>query len=457
MCKNLLFLCDSYKVGGHFQQYPQNTTNIYSYFESRGGRWKDTVFFGLQYILKKYLVGTVVTASMIDEAEELFALHFGRRDLFNRKGWEYIVSKYDGRLPLTIRSVPEGSATENHNVLMTVENTDPECFWLTNYLETLLVQCWYPCTVATQSREMKKIILKYLQETGDTSLIDYKLHCFGFRGVSSVESAGIGGLAHLVNFKGSDTLEALVVGSKYYNEKCAGNSIPASEHSTITAWGKDNEVNAYRNILEKYPTGLVACVSDSYDIYNACDNLWGGELKDMVMARDGCLIVRPDSSDPVMIVTDVVARLGNKFGYTINNKGYKVLDPHVRVIQGDGIEYDTVDPILARLKKFGWSTDNISFGSGGGLLQKLNRDTLKFAFKCSSAVINGNTIDVYKDPITDSGKRSKRGRLKLVYDMDGYTTVGYDDNRPDCLVEVFRDGKLLQDYSMSEIRERAKL
>lgn len=455
--QNIIFICDSYKVC-HNNIYPPNTTNIYSYFESRGGKWQDIVFFGLQYQLKKYLEGRVVTQQMIDEADELLSMHFGTNKYFNRSGWEYILSQYSGRLPVSIRAVPEGMVVSNSNILMSIENTDPKCYWLTNYLETLLVQVWYPTTVATQSREMKKTILKYLKETGDATLIDYKLHDFGFRGVSSVESAGIGGLAHLVNFRGTDTLEALRVGREYYNEGCAGNSICATEHSTITAWGKDHEYDAYKNLLSRYPTGIIACVSDSYDIYNACDNIWGKELRDMVMARDGCLVIRPDSGDPTTMVTDIVARLGAKFGYVTNSKGYKVLDKHVRVIQGDGITCDSIDPILGRLKRFGWSADNIAFGSGGGLLQKLDRDTLRFAFKCSAATVNNQYVEVYKDPVTDKNKRSKRGKLKLVLGSNQeYNTVSENSTGDDYMVEVFRNGEILKEYSLQEIRDNASI
>lgn len=337
-------------------------------------------------------------------------------------------------------------------------NTDPNCYWLSNYLETLLVQVWYPMTVCTNSREQKRVILKYLDETGDPSLLGFKLHDFGFRGVSSVESAGIGGCAHLVNFLGTDTLAALVVGREYYNEDCAGFSVPASEHSTITSWGRDKEADAMRNMLESYPTGLVACVSDSFNVFNACSEIWGKQLKDLVMSRDGTLVVRPDSGDPETIVLKVHELLGEAFGTTVNSKGFKVLDPHVRIIQGDGVDYESLKAILENLKKNKWSADNIAFGSGGALLQKLNRDTLKCAFKCSSVVIDGKESEVYKDPITDPGKVSKKGRLSLLKGEDGaYKTVQGEAVRGDCLVEVFRDGVLLRDWSLNEIRQRAAL
>ncbi len=453
---NLLLLSDSYKVS-HYKQYPTGTTHVYSYFESRGGRFDEVLFFGLQYLIKKYLAGKVVTQRKIDEAAALYAPHFGNADLFNRAGWQYILDKHDGRLPIEIKAVPEGTRVGTHNVLMTVENTDPNCFWLTNYLESLLVQTWYGTTVATQSFKIKQRIIKALEETGDPSSIDFKLHDFGFRGVSSVESAAIGGAAHLINFKGTDTVVALDFIEKYYPSTLGnagfGFSIPAAEHSTITSWGRENEVLAYENMLTQYPEGLVAVVSDSYDIYNACANLWGDALKEKILNRKGTLVVRPDSGIPKDIVLEITSILGEKFGYTTNEKGYKVLHPNIRVIQGDGVDYESIGEILDNLKNAGWSADNIAFGMGGALLQKLDRDTQKFAFKCSSALINGQAIDVYKDPITDQGKKSKRGRLKLVQTETGFVTKNQNEEGKDCLITVFKNGKLTKKYTFEKCRK----
>lgn len=458
---NICWLTDSYKVS-HYKQYPPKTQTVYSYFEARNGSvFPQTIFALLQYHLKNYLVGQVVTMEKIAKAEKLFNMHFGGQ-VFNRPGWEYIVNKHGGRLPIEIKAVPEGTVVNESNVLMTVENTDPEVYWLTNYLETLLVQVWYPSTVATQSRAMKGVLLKYLTMTGDPSLIPFKLHDFGFRGVTCPEQAALGGAAHLLNFMGTDTVAGLVLLSEFYHEPCAGFSIPAAEHSTITSWGKAHEVDACRNMLTQYPTGLVATVSDSYDIFNCCANIWGGVLKDEVLARDGVLVVRPDSGDPPTTVVKVLDILGEKFGATTNNKGYRVLHPKVRVIQGDGIDFKMLDLILSAMEKGGWSADNIAFGSGGGLLQKLNRDTQKFAFKCSSVVVDGESRDVFKQPVTDGGKKSKAGRLKLVYNNSGahvpvLVTVPSTADGEDQLQTVFRNGELLVDQTLAQVRERCKL
>lgn len=473
---NIILATDSYKVT-HWKQYPLGTRAVYSYFESRGGKFNNTVFFGLQYILKRYFCGEVVTPDRIREAKALCKAHFGRDSLFNEAGWWHIIKDHGGRLPLSIKAVPEGTLVPTHNVLITVENTCDECYWLTNYVETLLVQVWYPTTVATISWHMRDLIARGLEISGDPSLIGFKLHDFGYRGVSSNESAGIGGVAHLVNFLGTDTVPALLFAQDYYEEAMAGFSIPAAEHSTITSWGKEHEAAAYANMLRQFGGGLVAVVSDSYDIYKACEQYWGADLKKHVEEMPGGLVIRPDSGNPVDVLPKVFELLWKKFGGTINTKGFRVLNPKVRIIWGDGITLDSTPTILASLINNGISVDNIAFGMGGGLLQKCDRDTQKFAFKCSAININGSWRDVFKDPVTDPGKKSKRGRLALIrphldtsLGAPGWYTVeesaiGTDPSRPggsqtygvwrNELIEVYRDGALLKEYTLKEVRERA--
>uniref|UniRef100_A0A7S1AAI1 Nicotinamide phosphoribosyltransferase n=1 Tax=Noctiluca scintillans TaxID=2966 RepID=A0A7S1AAI1_NOCSC len=463
MC-NIMLLSDSYKTS-HWRQYPPNTTSVYSYFESRGGKFEEVTFFGLQYFLRRYLVGRVVTRAKIDAAEKIVNSHMGLGEMkhFNRAGWEHILKAHDGRLPIRIKAAPEGMSVPVKNVLMTVENTDPKCFWLTNYLETLLVQVWYPMTVCTQSRAQKKIVLDNHIKTGcGTGMVDiaYKLNDFGVRGVSSMESAALGGAAHLVNFAGSDNMPALILSTEYYDHelrKCMGTSIPAAEHSTITSWGKDGEVEAFRNMLTQYPEGLVAVVSDSYDIYNACTNLWGKELKDLIASREpptGRLVVRPDSGDPPKIVVEVLELLGTAFGTTTNSKGFKLLPPYLRVIQGDGISYESMSTIYDSMLASKWAADNIVFGSGGALLQRMDRDTQKCAFKCCQVIVDGKARHVYKDPITDKGKMSKKGILKLVKQGGKITTLceGQGDVSQDLLVTVFEDGQMVKEWSFDEVR-----
>ena len=457
MQPNIILLTDSYKLS-HYKQYPAGTSQIYSYFESRGGEFEGVTFFGLQYLLKEYLEGQVVTQEKIDRADKIYAAHFGNPTLFNKAGWEYILHAHNGYLPIRIKAVAEGTVIPTHNVMLTIENTDPNCFWLTNFLETLLLQLWYPCTVATISREVKTLITKYLNETGDPSTIDFKLHDFGFRGVSSVQSAGIGGAAHLINFMGTDTVAALTFIQEYYTpDGMFGFSIPAAEHSTITSWGRDNETDAYRNMLQQYPEGLVAVVSDSYDIYNACEKIWGEVLKDEILQRNGTLVVRPDSGEPKDVVLKCTQILGEKIGFTVNEKGYKVLNPKIRIIQGDGVNYESIGEILEHLKNHGWSADNVAFGMGGALLQKVHRDTQKFAFKCSCATVNGEDRDVYKDPATDHGKKSKRGRLKLVKENETYITKALNEDGEDILQTVFENGKILIEIDFQGVKDNSLL
>ena len=461
LAKNIILNTDSYKAS-MFKQYPMGTTGVYSYIESRGGKYDETVFFGLQAFIKEYLLEPI-TQTDIDIADEIWTAH---GEPFNRSGWQYILDNHAGYLPVVIRAVPEGTVVPVKNVLATIENTDPQCYWLTTWLETALLRAiWYPTTVASNSYESKKIILKYLEKNGDPTTIDFKLHDFGARGVSSLESAGIGGAAHLVNFMGSDTISGVLYAREYYNAGIAGFSIPAAEHSTITSWGRDNEVEAYRNMLTQFakPGSIVAVVSDSYDIYNAC-KLWGTELNAEVVNSGATLVVRPDSGNPSEVVVECLRILEKYFGSTINDKGYRVLR-NVRVIQGDGIDHSSIRSILFCMDIAGYSADNIAFGQGGALLQAVDRDTQKFAMKCSSALVNGEWRDVQKDPITDPGKKSKAGRVTLWTNSGGEfasgvtAPLGWTDKGTgwtDALSEVFRDGKLVNEISFEQVRANAR-
>ena len=290
--------------------------------------------------------------------------------------------------------------------------------------------------------------------------IDFKLHDFGARGATTEEAAAIGGAAHLVNFMGTDTVSAIVAARQYYNAEMAGFSIPASEHSTITAWGRDNEAQAYANMLDQFSGEgkLVAVVSDSYDLWHAIDNIWGDELKQRVENTGGTLVVRPDSGEPVAIVTETIERLMAKFGHAMNSKGYRVLPSCIRVIQGDGISQQTIEAILEAMKQTGLSADNIAFGMGGELLQKVNRDTLKFAMKASAVTIDDTMHDVYKDPITDSGKRSKKGILAVIKDSEGnFQTIRQQDlgEHQNLLQTVFKNGELMREISFDEVKANA--
>jgi nicotinamide phosphoribosyltransferase len=453
MSNNIILKCDSYKLS-QWKQYPKNTTKIFSYIESRGGSFGYTVFFGLQYYLKKYFT-TPFTQADIDYAEKRALAH---GEPFNREGWEYILKTYGGLLPLRIRAVPEGTVLDVKNVLVTVENTDDNCFWLTSIFETLLLKIWYPITVATLSNVCRQIIRGYLLDTADNADgLNFKLHDFGYRGVSSEESAAIGGASHLLNFLGTDTIAGLEMLTEFYGADMAGFSIPASEHSTVTSWLRENEFDAYHNMLEQFGNGpIFACVSDSYNIFDAC-KMWG-KMKDEIIAKGCTVVVRPDSGDPEQMSVSVVQELDKYFGSTVNTKGFRVLN-NVRVIYGDGIsEPRVIRNILANLKIRGYSADNIAFGMGGGLLQKIDRDTLKFAMKCCAAVVDGEVREIYKEPFNQPDKKSKKGFLDLVKTENGYETLQCVDpnvaNPNSVLRTVYENGKVLVDENLDTIRAR---
>jgi len=446
---------DSYKTA-HNKMLPPGTTRVFSYLESRGGQFDDQVMFGLQYILKNYLSGVVVTHQQIDVAKLIINEHMGSDDGFNEAGWRHIVDHCGGRLPLRICSIAEGTRISPHNALVTVINTDPKCDWLVNYMETALMRVWYPITVATLSRNIRNIIENYLDLTGTPQLIDHMLQDFGSRGSTSRESAAIGAAAHSVNFRGSDTMVAIPFLIKWYHAKTMPlRSVPASEHSTITSWGRNRESAAYRNLLTKYPQGIVSIVSDSYDIFHACDKIFGEELHDLIMQRDGVTVIRPDSGDIIPTVLRILEILGRKFGTTVNSKGYHVLPPQVRVLQGDGMNINTIQALCSALVDAGWSLDNIAcFGMGGKLLQGVDRDTLKFAFKCCAVEIDGKWHPVYKDPVTDPGKTSKKGIVYVLKTAQGYQThtkLTLDPVVGDQLIPAFENGEMLTEYTLDQI------
>lgn len=480
---NLVLLGDAYKYS-HHKFYEDNTSLVYSYMESRGGRFSETVFYGLEMFMKEFIEGVAITQEELEEAYEYLGTKygvFGREDVFDKSKFQYIIDVHGGRLPVRIKAVPEGSIVGVKNVLVTIENTDPNCYWLTNFLETIMMQIWYPITVATLSHEVKKIVREYFEKTSDLpsdimdTAIEFVLNDFGFRGVSSVQSAGIGGSAHLVSFMGSDTTYASKKIIENYNtDTVFGLSVPATEHSIMTMRGEKGEVEMMKRVLMKYPTGIVACVSDSYHILRACSKYWGEDLKELILSRPATpgnqLVIRPDSGHVVNTLKAVFEILFDKFGYTVNSKGFKVLPPQVRVIQGDGVNIGSIAEIYEELYRLGISAENIVFGMGGKLLQaNIDRDTQNFATKACFAIVDGEERDLVKSPtevdengnLTPSFKKSKQGRLKLVKNEDGtYRTVTSRDadfdTVKDELVTVFENGKILVEYTFEEIRARVR-
>lgn len=450
---NILLMTDSYKTS-HYKQYPPGTQKVYSYLEARkNAEFNKTVFFGLQYYILKYLVGKVITREKIDIASRIIDIHMGP-NVFNKSGWERLLAKHDGTLPIEIKAVPEVTLVDTNNVLLTVENTDTEFPWLTSYLETLLLKIWYPCTVATLSYNIRRSIEIFNQQTSDSNDLVFKLHDFGYRGASSEESAGIGGLAHLLSFNGTDTLAAILTGINYYGAGVCAHSIPASEHSTITSWGISRECEAYQNILTQYPNGTIACVSDSYDLKVAVEQFWGRDLKSQVLARNGTLVIRPDSGDPIESVLFTLRALSKAFGTSVNSKGYHVLNSKVRVIQGDGCNLNSIIKILTAMMENKFAVDNIAFGMGGALLQKLTRDTQSFAFKCSNITVNNIDKTVFKKPALDPNKASKAGKFSLIKENGFFKTVPQSNHVDDWLKPVFYNGEFLAETNFQQIKAR---
>lgn len=459
----VLLIVDFYKYS-HWVQYPKNTTKVYSYLESRGGKFDNTVFYGLQYYLKNYL-STPITLADVEKAKRIVERSVGP-NIFHYEGWLRIVNYHAGKLPIRIKAVPEGKVIATHNVLATFENTDEQLPWITNFCETLLLMVWYPTTVATLSREIKKVFLKYLRKTTTytneqlTPILNFMLNDFGVRGSSSPETSFIGGSAHLVNFLGTDNVGAIDFVQKYYNtDDAIGYSVPASEHSTITSWGKEHEVDAFENMLDAY-TGIRACVSDSFDICKAIEEYWGTVLHDKIINLNGKIVFRPDSGDPAQTLKVLFPIIWEKFRGHINEKDYKVFHPNVGLIQGDGVNYESIGDILDVITELGVSAENIVFGMGGELLQKVHRDTQNFAIKCSHVVIEGREVDVQKNPLeidkngnrVQSFKKSKSGRLKFV---NGKTVENATDEDGDELVLVFLNGDILKEYTFEEVRFNA--
>lgn len=460
---NIILSTDSYKTS-HFKQYPPGTSKVTSYIEARpGGIWDRVVFFGLQAFLREYLSKPITLADVL-EAETIFTAHGVP---FNRDGWLNIVNKHKGYLPVVIEAIPEGSVVPVGTPLVQIYNTDPDAFWLTSYLETALLRAiWYPSTVATLSWHARQKLAYFVRETTDgdvDAILSFMLHDFGARGASSAETALLGGAAHLINFSGTDTVEGLMGAMRYYDaDVVPGFSVPASEHSTMTSWGRDQEEDAYANMMQQFPTGIVSIVADSYDYEKAVTDLFCTELKDLIDVRAGSgrVVIRPDSGDPIQTVLFTLEKLGNAFGFTSNGKGYKVLPDHIRILWGDGIGVPQMEAILATMQLNDWAAENIVFGMGGGLLQKVNRDTLRFAMKANEIEIDGEVREIAKQPKTDPTKASKSGAQAVVYEGQNNIRVvpkkqlgAWSGN---LMQDRFVGGALLNETTFDKVRERAK-
>lgn len=413
---NPLIDTDSYKVTQPWQ-WEEGMEGYVGYIESRGGL-AYTLWNGQQATIRE-VFAQQITKEMVDYFEAFWVEHIG---YFYRPGWDHVVNNCNGYIPITIHSAHEGSIIPAKNVLSTVVCEDPIFGPCTSHLETLLLRVWSPSTVGTISYMAKEMIYEGMLTSCDNlDKLPFMLHDFGARGVSSPQSAAINGCAHLINFMGSDTGLGLLGARLWYDCQMAGYSIPASEHSTITSWGLDTEgeTAAFRNMIAKFgKSPIFACVSDGNDIAKACGQIWGDVLKDEVLDMNAMLVIRPDSGDPIVWLPKLLRILDHRFGSTVNTKGFKVLNK-VRLIQGDGVDIETLPLMIKAILMAGFSLDNVAFGMGGGLLQKNNRDTGKWAMKCSAIKVNGVWKEVFKDPATDPGKKSKKGVPLLCKDKNG--------------------------------------
>ena len=451
---------DSYKFGHGKQTKHLKGMRIvgnHAYFEARkGAKYTKSAWFGLQCLLAS-LQGSVITKASVDYLERDVNAHIGP-GTFDRTMFDYIIEKHGGRLPLQFDSAPEGSVIPVGNVLFTVTNTDPACADLVSYIETFISRVWYLLTTCTISKSVKSKLIKALQKSSDNpDQVLFMLHDFMARGVSSPETAALGGVSHLVNYRGTDTFIALGLARDIYMCQLAGYSVNATQHSCMTAGGPEGEFEIIKNIIELYPTGIVSMVLDSYDLKAAVLHVCTA-LKDLVLARDGKFVVRPDSGHPPDVILWVFQTLWEHFGGTINSKGFKVLNPKVGCIYGDGLTEDMIELCLQTLIDHGFETSCV-YGMGGGLGQKSNRDTQRCAYKTSAVQTeDGEWHDVFKDPASGD-KKSKAGRLKLIKLEGEWMTVRLDDpayaTYPDELVTVFRDGEITHAWTLDEIRARA--
>ncbi len=483
-----VLLKDGYKVG-HIFQYPEGTTLVYSNLTPRKSRNSDTkeiIFFGLQYFLKEYLIRQFDDYFFKLPKEKVLAQYARRMDSYLGKDsitYDHIAALHDlGYLPLEIKALPEGSLVPMKVPIFTIKNTLPQFFWLTNMLETLLSAIlWKPCTSATTAFQYFKTFSQYAEETvgSDSSFIPWQGHDFSFRGMSGVEDALMSGAGHLLSFAGTDTIPAIDFLEEFYNadsdKELIGGSVPATEHSVMCMGTQDEEIKTFeRLITDIYPAGIVSIVSDTWDFWQVITQFLP-QLKEKILARNGKVVIRPDSGDPVKIVAgDKDAEPGSPaykgaiecmwevFGGTVTKKGYKLLDPHIGLIYGDGITAERQVAILEGLKQKGFASYNVVLGLGSFTYEYVTRDTFGFAMKATYGEVNGVGRDIFKDPKTDDGtKKSAKGLMQVIRDKETDKLIlkdqcSWEEESQGELKTVFKDGKLLIDWTLSQIRARVK-
>jgi nicotinamide phosphoribosyltransferase len=453
---NLICNTDSFKQTQH-SMYPPGTQFLSSYIESRGGPFPATMFFGLQAFLRRYLSRPIT----LDDIEDAERLSEQQGVPFKRQLWLDLLVDHGGLLPVEIEAVPEGTVVPIRNVLVQVRNTDPRYFWVANFFEAALLRAvWYPSSVGTVSWMARRIVEEALARTSDhPELARRFLHDFGARGVSSHESAFLGGMAHLVNFDASDTPPGALAAMRYYNSTAPVVAAVNMEHSSVSAWGRDGEAAMFRTMLEAYPGRIVGLLTDTYDHEHCIRHIIGGELREQIRNFQGLVGARADSGDPVTVAADTTEWLMEAFGHEVNSKGFKVLPPFIRVVQGDGLTLESFRDVYVELAARGLAADNVLCGMGGGLLQRINRDSLAFGQKTNAVCVDGEWRDVYKRPSGDAMKHSKAGRLALIKVDGEYRTVRRESvpQAQNLLEPVFRNGCMLRLWNFSEVIARSEL
>lgn len=442
MTENFILATDAYKLTHHLQ-YPAQLTKLYSYGEARvGGQYDQVSWFGLQMILQAHFKQPI-TDDMINEAARVSNMTFNTQAYFNRAVWEKVRDL--GYFPVKIKALPEGMTVPTGNALFTIESTADWFATSLNALEDVLMHVWYPTTIATNSMAIRRKLAPLFEQSGDPANLSLAVNDFGLRGATSLEAAKRGGAAHLLHFQGSDNMAASAYFEAVYGVPGRALSVWATEHSVATAYGDDAGEFDYVNAqLDRAPDdAILSIVIDSYDTVNFVKNVIGSpEIKARIIARQGRVVLRPDSGDPQIIDLQVLALLGDIFGTTMNAKGYRVLQHNVGVIQGDGMKADTIVGLYEAILAAGWSADNLVVGSGGGLLQEgFTRDTERFAIKAAYAeMANGQAINIQKKPKTDASKTSKAGLLKVVSRDGKIVTVSQNEPGEDLLTTVYEDG-----------------
>ncbi|USN16206.1 nicotinamide phosphoribosyltransferase [Brevundimonas phage vB_BpoS-Papperlapapp] len=452
---NLIADTDSYKLG-HWTLYRKGTTTVYSYIEPRGGRYPVVMFAGLQKLLYEKL-GQPITRDQIEEMAKFVPAHGFE---FNREGWEIILNEYDGKLPLLIKAVPEGLVLPVRNALFTIENLDPRLPWLTSYLETMILRdLWTSCTIATRIYLMTQRLKGHWEQHSDNPMSPFALLDFSSRGTMGYDHSVMGGIAYLFHFMGSDNVPAVREANYYYFEEMSAYSVLAAEHSISCSFGRDNDDDYIRNSLEvAKPNSPLSLVGDTWNIFKFAEKVVANH-KDLIINKGIKFVARPDSGEIADVLPPVFTTLAKGFGTDRNSKGKDVIRYGAAVLQGDGMnEHSHMVPFQVA-DALGLAPDSVITAAGGGLMTAdLDRDTMKWAMKASEMVIDGERVDIFKDPITDPGKQSKRGRFALVRNEDGeFATINRindAEDRADLLEPRFLKGDVINATTLAQVRER---